>query len=78
MEMKWIPFEIEDGCLVGNLPDEGERILTCTNIGYVYIDEFLYDCDGFYLESGWGIVDDVVAWMPLPKPYREGEVMPDA
>ena len=75
MEMNWIPFEIEDGCLVGNLPEEDERILICTKDGYVCIDEFLCDVDGFYLESGWAFFEDVIAWMPLPEPYKEEKRM---
>ena len=71
MEMKWIPFESEDGHLVGSFPEEGRRILICTKDGYVCVDEFLYDSDGFYLDSGWEIIADVIAWMPLPEPYKE-------
>lgn len=73
MEMNWIPFEIEDGLLVGNLPEEGERILACRNDGYIYIDEFLCDSDGFYMDSGWAFFEDVASWMPLPEPYRKDE-----
>lgn len=66
----WIPFEFdEDGRLTGKLPEECERILICTNIGYVYVDEFLCDGDGFYLDSGWDLAEDVSAWMPLPEPF---------
>lgn len=68
--MNWIPFEIdEDGCLIGNLPEEQEEILICTRSGYVCMDKFGFDGDGYYLDSGWSICDDVVAWMPLPEPY---------
>ena len=72
MEMNWIPFEIdEDGCLIGNLPEEQEEILICTRSGYVCMDKFGFDSDGYYLDSCWSICDDVVAWMPLPEPYSE-------
>ena len=48
--------------------------------------EYNEDEDEFYVNEGWyervhnwdeysyiGIEDDVLAWMPLPEPYKEGE-----
>lgn len=33
-------------------------------------DEF-YSDDGCYLDSGYAIGAEAVAWMPLPEPYKE-------
>ena len=48
------------------MPNDGERILVTTKHGEVEIDTCCED-DGFYLDSGWDWVDDIVAWMPLPE-----------
>ena len=60
----------------GNLPDEGEEVLFCAKNGEIFIDELC--CDGFdddgnrmaYVGNGYDL-DDIAAWMPLPKPYKE-------
>ncbi len=52
------------------MPEDEQEILITTKNGYVEKDKCLKD-DGFYLDSGYGWVDDVVAWMPLPEPYKE-------
>lgn len=85
-ELKWIPFktrplteeEKEDhpewDCILDcKLPDDGQRILVSIDLrGYeeVQQDEF-YSDDGSYLDSGYEIGTEAVAWMPLPEPYRE-------
>lgn len=47
------------------LPEDGQEILVSYG-GYVCVDTFCRD-DGCYFE---GVdIDDVDAWMPLPKPY---------
>ena len=51
------------------LPNDGERILVTTKHGEVEIDT-CYEDDGFYLDSGWDWVDDIIAWMPLPEPWK--------
>ena len=53
------------------MPYDGQRILVTTKGGYVELDE-CYSDDGqtFSLDSGYDWVDDVVAWMPLPEPYK--------
>lgn len=58
------------------MPYDGQRILITTKGGFVELDE-CYSDDGctFSLDSGYDWVDDVVAWMPLPQPYKtESEV----
>lgn len=50
------------------LPDDEEEILL-SNGKYVWTDTFINDGE-CYLDGGDDI-DDGMAWMPLPKPYRE-------
>lgn len=83
-ENKWIPFtqrkltteEKEemstdfDYILDCPLPDDDTEILLCTKNGYVYTDTFMNDGDGCYLDGGNDFIDDVVAWQPLPEPYK--------
>ena len=53
------------------LPEDGEEVLISIN-GNVSTDVFCRDQEnGCYFE-GYDI-DDVDAWMPLPKPYKEGD-----
>ena len=54
------------------LPEEGSEILVCTKRGNVFVDEVCYD-EGFYLDGGYDFVEDIVAWMPLPEPYKAVE-----
>ena len=51
------------------MPNDGERILVTTKHGEVEIDT-CYEDVGFYLDSGWDWVDDIIAWRPLPKPWE--------
>lgn len=53
----WIPCE---ECL----PEDGESVL-CTDGEYVYLVE--YDADS---DAGFGDMDNMIAWRPLPEPYR--------
>jgi len=85
-EQRWIPFKArplteeekeehpEWDCILDcKLPDNGQRILVAIRIrGHeeVQQDEF-YSDDGSYLDSGYEIGTEAVAWMPLPEPYRE-------
>ena len=49
------------------LPDDGDEILV-SNGRFVWMDTFCSD-DVCYLDSGDDIDEDM-AWMPLPKPYK--------
>lgn len=52
------------------LPDDGEEVLTCDRYGTVRLDTFYQDPDyGCYFEEN-GDMDGIVAWMPLPEPYK--------
>lgn len=54
----WIP--------VGErLPEDGKEVL-CTDGKYIYLVE--YDAD---LDAAFGEADGIIAWQPLPKPYKE-------
>lgn len=85
-QQRWIPFKTRplteeekeehpewDRILDCKLPDDGQAILVSIDLrGHecVQYDEF-YSDDGSYLDSGYEIGDEAVAWMPLPEPYRE-------
>lgn len=55
------------------LPNDGDEILiTLAGRGgknYVEKDTCYVD-DGWHLDSGYSWVDDVIAWMPKPEPYK--------
>ena len=53
------------------LPDDGDEILV-SNRRFVWMDTFCNDIDGCYLDGGDDIDEDM-AWMPLPKPYKGGD-----
>lgn len=80
-ENEWVPMETsEEGEIINRLPEEGMDVLI-TIYGETCIDTF--GCDVGYDEStGYGRnewyledhdIEDVKAWMPLPKPYGEGK-----
>lgn len=88
-DQKWIPiWETEDDYQVKvvydknknplfldcPMPNNYQDILICTKNGSVQADTFYVDEDGCYLDSGLDWIKDVVAWMPLPEPYRGEEV----
>ena len=68
------------------MPNNGQEILVTVrweNGDYVekdvcYMDDGYYldsghdTDDGYYLDSGHDWVEDIVAWMPLPEPYKKG------
>lgn len=55
--------------MVENLPDFGEEVLV-TDGKNVWIDSF--DEDAYvYLSGTDSDLDDVIAWMELPEPYKE-------
>ena len=80
---EWIPFEVTEAdeedreaygfeqMLRGKLPEEDEEILVTYSNGHVGEDVFLRDGYECYLDSGAEFVVDAVAWMSLPKPYKE-------
>lgn len=61
-------IEYEEAIIYANLPDDGEEVLICYKWGNVCIDTFRQE-DGCYFEDN-GDMDGVIAWMPLPEPYK--------
>ena len=53
--------------------DEQECLITTSVWGYVCIDTFHIDEDGAMYFEDHEDEDDVLAWMPLPKPYTKEE-----
>ena len=51
-----------------SLPDDGQTVLITDRSGNVEVDTFFKD-DGCYFECNCD-ADDVIAWMPLPEPYK--------
>lgn len=81
MDHKWIPVKyhyIEDGVyhIDSPLPADGQEILITIDGGIVDYDICCVVGNGYYLESGYDWTD-VIAWMPLPEPYKEKHVMPE-
>lgn len=79
---EWIPFEMEDGFIICHIntedgflhcqiPNVGEKILV-TDGKRVWEDTWIEYDDGYALDSNYDL-DEVTAWMPLPKPYKEKE-----
>lgn len=53
------------------MPCDEQEILVQTKSGYVRWD-VCYEDGEFSLDSGWDWIEDIVAWMPLPEPYKGG------
>ncbi len=53
--------------------DEQEILITIKGRkGNTWVEkDTCYIDDGFYLDSGYDWAEDVIAWMPLPQPYKE-------
>ncbi len=64
-------YEIPDdeAFMYGNLPEEGVDVLVCTMSGTIFIDSLCRD-EGCCFED-YGEMDGIVAWRPLPRPYKE-------
>ena len=64
-------IEYEEAVIyTSQLPDDGQEVLTCNRYGTVRIDKFENDPDyGCSFEEN-GDMDGIVAWMPLPNPWR--------
>lgn len=53
------------------LPDDGQEVLITSKYGSVDKTTFYTDC-GCYFEN-YEDYDEVIAWQPLPEPYKERE-----
>lgn len=59
---EWIPCS-------ERLPENGHYYLWCSDMGSVQSD---YYWNGF--ENGMKYGYNIVAWMPLPEPYKDGDI----
>lgn len=60
----------EDFCIFEcQMPDDEQEVLITTRWGSVCIDTWHKEIDCSWFEDHEDI-DDVIAWMPLPKPYE--------
>jgi len=60
----------EESVIYTPLPDADERVIICTRGGWIDVDALCEDNTGCYFDK-YGDVDEIVAWMPLPEPYKE-------
>ena len=67
-QAEWILFTFDEDGLNCRLPNEDEEILVSSKYG-VWIDTFMRDEHGYYLDSERDFKG--LAWMPLPEPYKE-------
>ena len=51
------------------MPEEDETVLVCRKNGYMHTARYEFDCWN-YCNHDINI-EDVIAWMPLPEPYKE-------
>lgn len=66
-------LDIPEFVYSGTLPEDQEDVLIITRYGSIETDTFFIDNNcGCYFEE-YCDENDVVAWMPLPKPYKEEE-----
>lgn len=64
-ENEWIPIS-------ERLPEDGEWAIWCSNDGVIGIARFKEDCyNHFYPNETIFDLEDAVAWMPLPEPYKD-------
>lgn len=69
---EWIPLTLDDeGVLDCPIPEVDEEILV-TDGKHVWEDTWIEYDDGYALDSNYEL-DEVTAWMPLPKPYKENQ-----
>ena len=71
---RWIPVTERlpetYGKYLVTLEDEGYRSVMSLYYGRINRIDTFYDSDSEYGDIQW---DGVIAWMPLPSPYKEGE-----
>lgn len=84
-EPQWIPFKRRkpteeegtkfDYILDCKLPENGQNILVSIIVpGHEHVQYDTYwggNGDECFLDSGYEIVEEAIAWMPLPAPYKE-------
>lgn len=59
----------DDTNIVENLPEYDEDVLVTDGI-CIWVDSFNEDADGVYLSGTGDDMNGVIAWLPLPAPYK--------
>lgn len=68
-EDKWIVVD-------ERLPDGGVDVLVCTGNGWILIAWYGTNRQSWHITPTGITHDDIIAWMPLPEPYRNEENTP--
>lgn len=61
--------EYDNPFVYGNLPEHSQNVIITTKLGSVCVDRY-FDYGSLSGFDNRGI-DEVIAWMPLPEPYKE-------
>lgn len=67
--VKWVP-------VIEGLPEEGKQVLVCDDFGEIYIAEYETFSDGEWRwreSMEYRSLYGIVAWMPLPEPWKGEE-----
>jgi hypothetical protein len=64
-KVRWVP-------VTERLPKEGKDVLVCDSEGDIYINH-LYLCGEWGVDEFGNRAKKILAWMPLPEPYKESE-----
>lgn len=65
--MKWIPCS-------ERLPEEkGRYLITTKRFGDFVVDWNIFMIGTKIIQEGWLYSGDVIAWMPMPEPYKGEE-----
>lgn len=60
----------EEAFLYGNLPEYDKECLVCSKWGRIFIDTLQDDEDCCCSWENDGDMESIIAWMPLPEPYK--------
>lgn len=67
MKGEWVP-------LSERLPDEDGKMYLFTDGYNMSVERYKSDAiDHFYPQGRWFNLEEAVAWMPLPEPYKQKE-----